>query len=83
MLKVVRDFVGHGYNFPPVGQLINPAEPARSALLEAGVVEEHEVKVVAPPAEIKKNARSASSRRGRAAKKTTRKRSKKSATKSS
>jgi len=56
MLIVTQKFVGHGYNMPSIGDLIDPREPERSAILAAGVAAEYEVKVVPLPVE-KKNER--------------------------
>ena len=49
MLKITIPFYGHGYNMPNVGELIDPPEPIRAALLDMGVVEVYETKVVSVP----------------------------------
>jgi hypothetical protein len=60
MLIVTTPFVGHGYNMPSAGTLIDPQEPARSDLLQSGCVAEFEVKVLPIPPEVKKNEQSES-----------------------
>lgn len=55
MLVVTTPFVGHGFNMPAAGTLIDPQEPARSDLLKSGCVAEFEVKVLPVPQEVKKN----------------------------
>jgi len=54
MLVVTRKFCGLGFNFPRVGTLIDPPEPARSEIIALGVAVELEVKVMPVPAVTKK-----------------------------
>ena len=54
MLIVTQKFVGHGYNMPRPGSLIDPPPDACKALLAAGCVAEWEVKVMPLPEVTKK-----------------------------
>ena len=61
MLLVIKPFIGHGYDFAQPGTKIDPPEPHRSQLLEAGVAVEFETKILPGPDEVKKNELPASS----------------------
>ena len=85
MLKVKKPFTGRGYNWPNVGDFIDPAEPTRSHLIEINVAEPYENKVMPAPPENKKAKKKPKQSRSapvaRASRKKTAKRSKKTATK--
>ena len=81
-LIVTSHFVGHGYNMPAPGTLIDPSPDIAEILIGLGVAHEYKTKVIQPPDEIKKKQTlSVSSRPGRAPTTRTRKSSKKSVTK--
>ena len=81
-LIVTSPFVGHGYNMPAPGTLIDPSPEVAEILIGLGVAHEYKTKVLEPPNELKKKQTlSVSSRLGRAQTTRTRKNSKKSVTK--
>ena len=81
-LIVTVPFVGHGFNMPAPGTLIDPSPDIAEILIGLGVAHEYKTKVLEPPGELKKKRQpSASSRRVRAPTSRTRKSSKKSVTK--
>ena len=83
MLKVLKPFVGFGYNMPAPGTLIDPPEPQRSEILGMGLADAYETKIMPVPDEVKKKPTpSASSRPAQAPRRKTRKKSKRSAKKS-
>lgn len=82
-LLVKVPFVGHGFNMPAPGTLIDVSEELAGHLLGLDVVDRYEMKIDTPPAEVKKKPEpSESSQADPAPRKRTRRRSKKSATKS-
>ena len=83
LVIVTTPFVGHGYNMPAPGTLLDPPDDLAHHLIEINVARVYETKVTALPDEIKKKqVRSVSSRPVRApVTKGTRKSSKKSVTK--
>lgn len=73
MLIIIRSFTGYGYSFEPIGKLIDPPEPIRSALLAEDLAAEYEAKVMPLPSEVKKNGPGELSPAGPARQKRTRK----------
>ena len=57
MLRVLIPFVGQGYNMPSPGAIIDPPAQVRAHLIEIGVAEVYEAKIVRPPPEVKKEAK--------------------------
>lgn len=82
VLIVKRPFVGHGFNMPAPGSLIDPPAEVAEHLIGIDVAERYETKIQEVPAEVKKAERLASSRPAQAPRKRTRKNSKRSAKKS-
>lgn len=84
MLLIVKTpFVGHGFNMPAPGTRIEVPDDLARHLMSIGVADRYETKIDPVPPVIKKKEPSESSRPAPAPRKKTRKRSKKSATKSS
>ena len=83
MLKVKLPFTGYGYNMPNVGEVINPSTEIAAVLVEMGVAEPYETKMMHPPKEVKKRSKkqSGSARVAQASTRKTAKRSKKTAKK--
>jgi len=82
LIIVTTPFVGHGYNMPAPGTLLDPPDDLAHHLIEINVARVYETKVTALPDEIKKKqVRSVSSRPVRAPTTRTRKSSRKSVTK--
>ena len=81
VVTVKRPFVGHGFNMPRPGELIQVSEELAAHLLAADIVEQYETKVMGL-GDVKKNTRqSASSPAARPRRQRTRKSSKRSVTK--
>ena len=81
--KVTTPFQGYGYNWPNEGALITPSEETAAVLVEMGVAEPYETRMMHPPKEVKKRSKkeSASAPVARVSRKKTAKRSKKTAKK--
>ena len=81
--KVTAPFQGYGYNWPNEGALITPSEETAAVLVEMGVAEPYETRMMHAPKEVKKRSKkeSASAPAVRAKTRKTAKRSKKTATK--
>jgi len=82
-LTVRQPFIGHGFDYPQPGTLIEVADPLGRHLCDIGVCVPYETKIDEPPVAVKKKEPSASLPADPAPAKKTRKRSKRSATKSS
>jgi len=82
LLKVKRPFVGHGFNMPAPGTIIQTDDATGEYLLGIDVAETYEVKITNVPKEVKKGERLESSRPAQAPRKRTRRVSKKSVKKS-
>lgn len=82
-VQVIKPFVGHGFNMPEPGAVLDVSEDVAEALVGVGVAQRYETKIMPLP-DVKKKAKlSESSPAGRAPKRKTRKLLKKSAAKSS